>query len=74
MAKLPPHVQRMVAERAELGERRDKLAAFVASDKLADLDAQDAALLNSQLRAMGEYYDILDLRLARVGVHTHGMD
>ena len=64
----PAHVQRMVAEHAELADKIDKLTAFLDTPLFAQLDDEDQKLLATQLGAMGAYVGALELRLARAGV------
>lgn len=65
--EVPPFVQRMIDEYAQLKERCEKLAAFMMDpspiyEKLPDPDKN---LLNAQHRAMCEYKVILTRRIER---------
>jgi hypothetical protein len=53
---------RLVQERAELGERIEKLAAFVGTHTFSNLEYADRDLLGRQLAYMRQYEYILDLR------------
>lgn len=65
--EIPPHVQRMASESAELVDRKQKLMYFVHEDNLlfSQLPDVDKTLLRAQLGAMTAYSDILQLRLER---------
>ena len=60
-----PHEQRVVAEKAELEERRIKLAAFTTTPTFAALPEEDKLLLLAQHKVMHEYVRILEKRIAR---------
>ena len=55
----------MLQERAELCEKLEKLLAFLASDKVATVNAADVHLLRAQADAMTDYRAILDERIER---------
>lgn len=64
----PPHVQRMIAEAAELANKLAKLDAFisksVSSAAFAELTAHEKGLLIAQHRFMSAYLDTLRRRIA----------
>ena len=57
--------QRVVAERAELVDRTDRLRVFIGSDGFKRLSADDTSLLMRQFWAMRVYIEVLDQRIAR---------
>lgn len=57
---------RLLAEKSELDERREKLVSFLESDKVKDIDPIQASLLRVQSHAMLTYSQILDERLSRL--------
>lgn len=61
--ELPPHVQRVIGEKAQLDDRLAKLSAFIKTPAFKDLNAKSQELLITQAGAMGEYSDILKQRL-----------
>lgn len=61
---LLPHQQRVVAERAELDARIDKLHSFVSTDTFAALDAEEQERLHAQKAAMLDYSGALADRIA----------
>lgn len=62
---LEPHQLRVVAEKAELDDRRAKLAAFIGSMDWALIDPVDRLLLHEQARFMEDLSFILGKRIAR---------
>lgn len=64
----PPHVQRMIAEAAELASKCAKLDAFISkngsSAAFADLPAHEKGLLIAQHRFMAAYLEALQTRIA----------
>lgn len=60
---LPPHVQRVIGEKAQLDDRLSKLSAFIKTPAFKDLSAKSQELLTAQAGAMGEYSDLLVERL-----------
>lgn len=58
------HQQRVVAERAELDGRLEKLDLFLGTPVFAGLSEPERALLEQQSAAMGAYSDILAERIA----------
>lgn len=65
---LPPHVQRVVAEKAQNDDRVTKLDAFLASERAVNLTGKENELMTTQLGAMRELSAILGERLALMGV------
>lgn len=63
--EIPEYIKRMVEEKNQLAERRNKLSAFIESGKAAELPQTDYMDLLLQLNAMEEYNLILDRRLNR---------
>lgn len=64
---LPPHVQRVIGEKAQLDDRLAKLTAFIKTPGFKDLSAKSQGLLTAQAGAMGEYSDLLKERLELEG-------
>lgn len=58
--EIPGYIQRMVEEKNQLTERKNKLSAFIESGKAAELPQADYMDLLLQLNAMEEYHLILD--------------
>jgi hypothetical protein len=67
--KHEPHIERVVAEHAELAERHKKLTAFYDSPIFAKLPADEQADMREQGKHMGAYASVLHSRLKRAGVH-----
>lgn len=65
IGNLPPHVQRMVAELAQLSDRIMKLDGFVITDQYASLEESEREDLAAQARAMTMYQEVLRRRVAR---------
>lgn len=63
--EIPGYIKRMVEEKSQLEERRNKLSAFIESGKAAELSHADYTDLLLQLNAMEEYHLILERRLNR---------
>lgn len=61
---LPPHQQRVLAERAELDSKVSKLSAFLDSERVNTLPDREAELLIEQLGHMRSYAAVLDQRIA----------
>ena len=59
-----PHQQRVIDEKAELDERRAKLAAFAHTEMFAGLPQDEQTRLEHQGFHMGAYSDILAQRIA----------
>lgn len=64
MSTLAPHQERVVAERAELHERLEKLVAFVNDERFGSLDHDEQRRMQRQVRAMCDYREVLDERIA----------
>jgi len=62
---LPPHQQRMLAERAELGGRLSNLEIFILTNAFDDLPAPERMDMTTQFEIMGKYLEVLDRRIAR---------
>ena len=62
---LPPHVQRMYAESAELNDRLTKLNAFLGSETFLALPEPDRHALEVQCKAMTAYSAALTTRINR---------
>lgn len=62
---MPPHVQRMALEAAQLATRIEALAKFIGTEKFYQLAAEDQRLLHAQATAMAAYGDALAARLDR---------
>ena len=63
-SELPPHQQRVVDERRELDERRDKLSAFYSTPIFHGLPESEQSRLLRQGVAMRSYSEILGERIA----------
>jgi hypothetical protein len=61
---MKPHQERVVTERNELDEKRDKLITFIGGDIYRTLDKVEQSRLNRQLEAMTLYSNILGERIA----------
>jgi hypothetical protein len=61
---MQPHQERVVAEKAELDNKRGKLAAFVGTEPWRNLDEDEKGRLERQLEVMNEYSEILGDRIA----------
>ena len=55
--------ERLIDEKAQLGEKIEKLEAFTKSENFQKIDSVQATLLKAQLPAMKTYHQILDERL-----------
>ncbi|MPS99508.1 MAG: hypothetical protein E2581_13545 [Pseudomonas sp.] len=62
--QLAPHQQRVVDEKQELDEKREKLGAFKNTDLFASLPWQEQERLNTQAHVMTMYSAILGARIA----------
>lgn len=65
LTETPPHVQRMVAEQAELDRKVGKLSAFLATQTFEALPEIDRELLRKQYAAMRQYSKVLGKRVER---------
>jgi hypothetical protein len=67
--------ERLLSEKKELDERREKLSNFLNSEKVNDIDYRQVSLLNIQSQAMATYSQCLLERIAllapqgSVGIH-----
>ena len=61
--ELQPHEQRVVEEKDQLKERRDKLIEFLQKGQPEHIDNKNWTLLNEQADAMNWYYTILMSRI-----------
>lgn len=59
----PPHVQRMIGEKAQLDDRLAKLQKFIASPAFQEQSSKSRELLTTQAGAMAEYSELLQVRL-----------
>lgn len=64
MNSLKPHQQRVVDEKCELDDKREKLIAFRKTDVFASLPWQEQERLIAQTSAMTTYSAILGDRIA----------
>jgi hypothetical protein len=62
---MQPHEERVVAERDQLQERLEKLQAFILTDKMSTLAADEQELLFRQCGHMQQYFNLLNRRIAR---------
>lgn len=62
--ELKPHQQRVVAEKAELDERLDKLRAFFGTEVFSELDDLEMDRLQRQAEHMAAYSEVLGKRIA----------
>lgn len=61
---MEPYQQRVIEEKQELDAKREKLAAFIASDTFKTMkDWQEASRLKAQAIVMKQYSDILEARI-----------
>lgn len=61
----PPHQQRVIAERAALDDKREKLAVFITNSPIYQtLEHKEKSRLNVQVDLMEAYSDILSERIA----------
>jgi len=60
---LPPHQQRVIAERVQLADKVNKLAAFFSTSMFQGLPERQKELLKFQHDAMAMYLTMLDLRI-----------
>ena len=65
VAHLQPHQQRVVAEKAELGSKREKLWSFMNGENFFALcDEAERDRLITQAEAMARYSEVLESRIA----------
>ena len=62
--ELAPHQQRVVDEKKELDEKREKLGVFKGTDFFASLPWQEQERLNTQAHIMTMYSAVLGERIA----------
>lgn len=62
---MQPHQQRVVDEKNELGERLEKLLAFIGTDLYKSLLEEDKELLFFQSQIMEDYFEVLEQRIER---------
>lgn len=62
---LPPHVQRLVAEHEQLGDRISKLVKFQGTNTYAGLPEEERRDLDEQAKCMTAYWDVLLCRVNR---------
>jgi hypothetical protein len=68
---MQPHQQRVVDEKNELGEKLDKLKAFIETNPIfKTLHVAERGRLNRQFDAMAEYSRILSQRIAAFSEST----
>jgi hypothetical protein len=65
---LPPHQKRVVEEKRELDERKEKLEAFFETPTFAQLDDSEQGRLHAQRNVMAAYSRILGERIAGFGL------
>jgi len=61
---MQPHQERVVTEKTELDDKREKLTAFIGGDVYRTLDKAEQSRLNRQLEAMTLYAHVLGERIA----------
>lgn len=61
---MKPHQERVVTEKTEIDDKRQKLTAFIGGDTYRTLDGVEQSRLNRQLEAMTLYSNILGERIA----------
>lgn len=61
---MQPHQQRVIDEKRELDEKRQKLTTFIGGDVYRTLDKVEQSRLNRQLEAMTLYSNVLKERIA----------
>jgi hypothetical protein len=65
LTPLQPHQQRVVAEKADLDEKINRLDAFLQSTTFNNLEPADQELLSEQVVHMRDYSAVLQLRINR---------
>lgn len=61
---MEPHQQRVIDEKRELDEKREKLLSFLNTDLFHGLDQAEKDRLRTQFQVMGVYSDILHQRIS----------
>lgn len=64
---LPPHQQRVVAEKVELDDRLTKLKAFMETDRFKGLGPAEQDRMHAQANAMARYFGVLADRIEAFG-------
>ena len=64
MAQLAPHQQRVVDEKRDLDDKREKLGSFKNTELFASLPWQEQERLNTQANIMTMYSAVLGERIA----------
>lgn len=64
MTQLAPHQQRVVDEKRDLDDKREKLGNFKSTDLFASLPWQEQERLNTQAHIMTMYSAVLGERIA----------
>lgn len=65
--QLQPHQERVVAERAEVSAKVDRLDSFIRSDSFDMVPIDEQVRLARQLHIMMRLRDVLDERIAAFG-------
>lgn len=65
--QLQPHQERVVAERAEVSAKVDRLDSFIRSDSFDMVPIDEQVRLARQLHIMMRYREVLDERIAAFG-------
>lgn len=61
---MKPHQERVIQEKLELDEKRNKLQAFIDGDVFKTIDGTEQLRLRQQIWVMGLYSQILGERIA----------
>ncbi len=61
---MQPHQERVVTEKSELDEKREKLTAFIGGEIFQSLDNAEQARLARQAEIMTQYSGVLGERIA----------
>lgn len=59
----PEYQTRVITEKSELDEKRQKLQGFIDGDKFAEVDADEQDRLERQSAIMQDYSDVLEERI-----------
>lgn len=68
MMAVEPYQQRVIDEKKELDEKREKLELFFVTSKFAKLDQAEQDRLRIQSEIMSTYSEILRLRIVAFGL------
>ena len=68
MMSIEPYQQRVIDEKKELDEKREKLELFFVTSKFTKLDQAEQDRLTIQSKIMEAYSDILQLRIVAFGL------